>query len=131
MNLNTTISFLAYYQQRKNTYQENGAMSTLDITELFQHLVWTEFVIISLLPSIIIIIIIIMYSRPVLGRYLNLFFNYCLFQVLEKTLESKNCQFGVFLKTFRIYSLVAHCLSSTKRSCKAPHGVSMVIWMIN
>ncbi len=53
----------------KNTCQENGAMSTLDITELFQHLCLNRIVIISLLPSIIIIII-IMYSRPVLGRYL-------------------------------------------------------------
>jgi hypothetical protein len=45
-----------------------------------------------------IIMIIIMYSRPVLGRYVILKQIYCTFQVLEKKSESKNCQFGVFWK---------------------------------
>jgi hypothetical protein len=71
-------------------------MSTLDITELFQHLVSTKFVIISLLPSIIIIIIIIMYSRPVLGGYLILKKNYCLFQVLEKKSNERIVSLGYF-----------------------------------
>jgi hypothetical protein len=97
MNLNT-ISLRALVVGKADN-QENGAMSSLDITELFQHLVWTELLLcLSFLPRNIITITIIMYSRPVLGRYLIFFKNHCLFQVLEKIWESKNCQFGVFWK---------------------------------
>jgi hypothetical protein len=125
-------------QQRKKTHVRKMEQWALLILLNSSH-IWSQqncyYVSPSFLPRIIIIIIIIiiimLYSRPLLGRYLN-FFNKLLPALSTwKKFGIKELWVWGILITFRIYPLVAHCLWSTKRSCKAPHGASMVIWTIN
>jgi len=96
--------------------------------------VWTELLLyLSFLPLLLLLLLSLLCTLDQCwaGIWFLLFFKLLPVPGTWKKIRIEELSVWVILKTFRIYPLVAHCLWCTKRSCKAPHGAAMVIWMNN